>query len=87
LRLLEPTARADPEIPLRWTNHSTRKLAEELGNFKYDISYHNVGELLAFLGYSLRAKAKVLEGKQHEDQDAQFKFIKVTKDTLQLMTP
>jgi hypothetical protein len=87
-RLIEPTARGDPESPLRWTNHSTRKLAEQLGKLKYTISYHKVGELLAFLGYSLRANAKVLEGKQNEDRDAQFNFINESvKKALKLGQP
>jgi hypothetical protein len=40
------------------------------------VSHHSVGRLLsAPLGYSLQANTKTVEGKQHPDRDAQFRYI------------
>src|SRR4051812_20256040 len=60
--LVEPTARGDPEGPLRWTCKSLRRLAEELQAQGHRISRTLVGELLHGLGFSLQANAKTHEG-------------------------
>src|SRR5215212_8697081 len=73
--LVEPTARGDPEGPLRWTCKSLRRLADELQAQGHQISRTLVGELLHGLGFSLQANAKTREGLSHPDRDAQFAFI------------
>lgn len=74
--LVEPETRGDPMTRLRWTTKSTRNLAGELGRQGHRISHHSVGRLLTGpLGYSLQANAKTVEGKQHPDRDAQFRYI------------
>ncbi len=73
--LIEPTARGDPESPLRWTTKSVRTLAAELGRQGHAVSYRIVGELLHEMGYSLQANRKVLEGASHPDRDAQFRHV------------
>lgn len=73
--LLEPASRGDPESPLRWSSESTRTLAGELTSSGHPVSHVTVGELLRAMGYSLQGTRKVLEGKQHPDRDAQFRFI------------
>src|SRR3954468_17089933 len=73
--LVEPTARGDPEGPLRWTCKSLRRLANELQAQGHQISRTLVGELLHGLGFSLQANAKTREGLSHPDRDAQFAFI------------
>jgi hypothetical protein len=73
--LVDPESRGDPESPLRWTCKSTRQLADALTNGGHPASSWTVGQLLHQLGYSLQATAKVLEGKQHPDRDAQFRYI------------
>src|ERR687885_202793 len=73
--LVEPTARGDPEGPLRWTCKSLRRLADELQAQGHRISRTLVGELLHGLGFSLQANAKTREGLSHPDRDAQFAFI------------
>src|SRR4051794_27185747 len=73
--LVEPTARGDPEGPLRWTCKSLRRLANELRAQGHRISRTLVGELLHGLGFSLQANAKTHEGLSHPDRDAQFAFI------------
>ena len=74
-RLIEPVTRGDPESNLRWTCKSTRNLSEELSNMRHEVSHNKVGELLRQLGYSLQSNQKVLEGTDHPDRDAQFKYI------------
>ena len=73
--LVEPTARGDPEGPLRWTCKSLRRLADALQAQGHRISRTLVGELLHGLGFSLQANAKTHAGLSHPDRDAQFAFI------------
>jgi hypothetical protein len=74
--LVEPETRGDPMTRLRWTTRSTRALADELGRQGHVVSHHSVGRLLSGpLGYSLQANAKTVEGKQHPDRGAQFRYI------------
>jgi len=74
--LVEPATRGDPMTRLRWTTRSTRNLAGELRRRGHRVSHHSVARLLAAeLGYSLQGNAKTLEGAQHPDRDAQFRYI------------
>jgi hypothetical protein len=61
--------------PLRWTCKSLRALAEELHTLGHAISHVVVGQLLKAQGYSLQGNAKVIEGNQSPDRDAQFRHI------------
>lgn len=81
--LIDPTTRGDPESPLRWTCKSTRKLAYELQEKGFTVSHTTVATLLVDLNYSLQANKKTLEGSQHEDRDAQFKYINASIIKLQ----
>src|SRR4051812_28538816 len=73
--LIEPGTRGDPESPLRWTTKSTRQLAGELTARGHAISHSVVANLLHSCGYSLQATRKTLEGRQHPDRDAQFRYL------------
>jgi hypothetical protein len=73
--LVDPVSRGDPMSPLRWTCKSTRELAEALGQRGYQVSHPVVGTMLQELGYSLQSNVKTLEGRQHPDRDAQFRYI------------
>jgi transposase len=75
LALVEPDERGDPESPLRWTTKSLRHLATELAQRGHRVSAPTVGRLLRRAGFSLQANAKTLEGAQHRDRDAQFRYI------------
>jgi hypothetical protein len=75
LALVEPDERGDPESPLRWTVKSTRTLAGELARQGHRVSANTVGDLLRGQGFSLQANAKTIEGAQHPDRDAQFRYI------------
>ena len=75
LALVEPQERGDPMSPLRWTTKSTRKLAAELTRQGHRVGADTVGDLLREEGFSLQGNAKTIEGKQHPDRDAQFRYI------------
>jgi hypothetical protein len=73
--LVEPETRGDPESPLRWTTKSTRNLARELTALGHAVSHSVVATVLRSRGYSLQGNRKTLEGSQHPDRDAQFRYI------------
>jgi len=75
LALVDPSSRGDPQSPLRWTCKSLRVLADELKAQGHAISHVVVGRLLKAQGYSLQANAKVIEGNQSPDRNAQFEHI------------
>ena len=73
--LVHPETRGNPMSLLRWTSKSSTKLAEELVREGFEVSSRTVLRLLHQLGYSLQANAKVTEGRQHDDRDAQFRYL------------
>ena len=73
--LVAPETRGHPMSLLRWTSKSAAKLADELLRKGFEVSSRTVLRLLHQLGYSLQANAKVTEGRQHEDRDAQFRYL------------
>jgi transposase len=75
LALVEPEERGDPVSPLRWTTKSTRTLAAELTRQGRRIGADTVADLLREQGFSLQANSKTIEGKQHPDRDAQFRYL------------
>jgi transposase len=75
LALVEPDERGDPCSPLRWTTKSTRALAAELTRQGHKVSADVVGDLLKEEGFSLQSNAKTIEGRQHPDRDAQFRYL------------
>ena len=75
LALVDPQERGDPGSPLRWTTKSTRNLAAELTRQGHEAGADTVGDLLREEGFSLQGNAKTIEGKQHPDRDAQFRYI------------
>jgi Rhodopirellula transposase DDE domain len=75
LALVEDSTRGDPCSPLRWTTRSLAKLSRELAAAGHRCSAQTAGRLLAEAGFSLQANAKTIEGRQHPDRDAQFRYI------------
>src|ERR1022692_97117 len=73
--LVNPETRGNPMSKLRWTSKSSTKLADELVDQGFEVSSRSVLRLLHRLGYSLQANAKVAEGRQHPDRDAQFHYL------------
>ena len=77
--LVEGDARGDPERVLVWTSKSVRTLSELLAAQGHVAGKDLVGRLLkGKLGFSLQGARKTLEGKQHPDRDAQFRYINKT---------
>ncbi|MFE4054197.1 ISAzo13 family transposase [Streptomyces sp. YIM B13518] len=75
LALVEPDERGDPMSPLRWTTKSTRTLAAELTRQGHRVGADTVAGLLRQEDFRLQANAKTLEGSQHVDRDAQFRYL------------
>jgi transposase len=73
--LVDPGSRGDPMSPLRWTTKSTARLAGELSAQGTQVAARTVARLLKENGYSLQGNAKTIEGSQHPDRDAQFRYI------------
>src|SRR5215472_13278197 len=74
-RLVEANTAGDPMSYLLWTNKSTRTLAEEVARQGYAVSHVTIARCLRELGYSLQANVKTIEGTQHPDRDAQFRYL------------
>jgi hypothetical protein len=75
VRIMEETTAGDPMSLLKWTSKSTRAIAEELARLGHSVSSVTVGRCLHDMDYSLQANVKELEGRQHPDRDAQFRYI------------
>ena len=74
-RILQETTAGDPMSLLKWTSKSTRTLAEELTRLGHPVTARTVARCLDDLGYSLQANVKAVEGRQHPDRDAQFRYL------------
>jgi hypothetical protein len=81
--LVDPETRGDPMSALRWTTKSTAALAVELTRQGHPVRARTVAKLLIGAGYSLQANAKTVEGRQHPDRDAQFRYINTAVLTFQ----
>lgn len=75
LALVEPDVRGDPMSPLRWTVKPTRTLAHELTRAGHRVSADTVAGLPREEGFSPQANAKTIEGSQHLDRDARFRYL------------
>ena len=73
--LVDPQSRGDPMSLLVWTTTSTRNLAGALTAVGHPVSDRTVARMLVSLGFSLQGNAKVTEGNQHADRDAQFRYL------------
>jgi transposase len=68
--------KGDPMSLVRWTTKSVSKLVKALASQGHHIGETALRKRLHEMGYSLRANKKTIEGKSHEDRDAQFHHIK-----------
>ncbi len=66
--------------PLLWTVKSTRTLARELARAGHKVSADTIADLPREEGFSLQANAKTIEGSQHPDRDAQFRYLNEQAD-------
>src|ERR1700688_3738814 len=67
--IIAPATKGDPMRKILWTDKSTRTLAEILCKQGFVISHRLVRDLLLFLGFSLKANKKNIEGISHPDRD------------------
>jgi hypothetical protein len=74
-RILEETTAGDPMSLLKWTGKSARTIAEELTRRGHPVSAMSVWRYLEAMEYSLQGNVKSIEGQQHPDRDAQFRYI------------
>ena len=74
-RIVEESTAGDPMSRLKWTAKSTRTIAQELARRGHPMSAVTVGRCLRDMDYSLQANVKTLEGEQHPDRDAQFRYL------------
>jgi hypothetical protein len=75
LALVEESVRGDPGSPLVWTTKSAVNLSGELTRQGHPCSPQTAWRLLREQGFSTQSNAKVTEGSQHPDRDAQFRYI------------
>ena len=73
--LLEDGKRGDPVSPLTWSVLSLRDLEQRMAALGFRCGKDAIARLMHEDGWSLRGMAKVLEGKQHPDRDAQFRHV------------
>ena len=75
LGLAEEATRGDPMAAVTWCSRSLRDLSRELAGRGFSCEKDAIARILRDAGYRLQAMSKVLEGRQHEDRDAQFRHI------------
>jgi hypothetical protein len=75
LALVEDSTRGDPQSPLTWTAKSVAHLSRVLTAAGHACSPQTCWRLLRAEGFSTQAAARVKEGSQHGDRDAQFGYI------------
>jgi hypothetical protein len=75
LALVEDSTRGDPCSPLLWTTKSAVKLSRALAAAGHRASPQTCWRLLGEQGFSTQSNARVAEGRQHGDRDAQFRHI------------
>jgi hypothetical protein len=66
---------------LRRTSKSSTKLADDLVGQGFEVSPRSALRLLPRLDSSLQANAKVKEGRQRPDRDAQFRYLNAQADS------
>src|SRR5690349_9144018 len=73
--LVEASTRGDPVTAVTWTTMSLRELERDLAGQGHRCGKDALARMLREDGYSLQGMAKVAEGRQHPDRDAQFGHI------------
>ena len=74
-RIVEENTAGDPMSLLRWTNKSTRSMAEHLSRQGHVVSHATIQRRLHELGYSLQVNHKNDEGPTPHNRDKQFRYI------------
>jgi hypothetical protein len=74
-KVMSENTAGDPMKHVKWTNKTTRAIAQKLCKMGHTITYKTVGNLLNKQGYSLQLNSKSKEGEDHPFRDRQFKMI------------
>jgi hypothetical protein len=72
--LVDDSTRGDPVSPLKWTTKSAENLAGELTRRGHRCGRDAVLRILHGRGYSTQGNSMTIEGRQHPDRDAQFRY-------------
>jgi hypothetical protein len=72
---LQDATAGDPIRGTKWTRKALRKLVEELGHKKFEVSHETVRRLLKTLDYSLRYNRKERSKRQDADRDRQMRYL------------
>ena len=75
LQVVKEGTRGDPMTEITWCSLSLRDIAGRLAARGFSCGKDAAARLMRGEGYSLQSPAKVLEGRQHPDRDAQFGHI------------
>jgi len=78
--LLEEATRGDPMAEITYCSLSLREIARRLALLGFGCGKDAIARMMREDGYSLQGMAKVLEGRQHPDRDAQFRHINAKID-------
>jgi hypothetical protein len=73
--LLEASTRGDPMSLITWTTLSVRGVAAELAAAGHPCGKNAVLRMLHAGGFSTQGNSRTVEGRQHPDRDAQFRYI------------
>jgi hypothetical protein len=73
--LLEEATRGDPMAEITYCSLSLREIGQRMALLGFGCGKDAIARMMREDGYSLQGMAKVLEGKQHPDRDAQFRRI------------
>jgi hypothetical protein len=76
--LLEASTRGDPMSLITWTTLSVRDIAAELTRAGHRCAKNAVLRMLHAEGFSTQGNSRTVEGRQHPDRDAQFRYINTT---------
>jgi len=73
--LLEEATRGDPMAEITYCSLSLREIGRRMTLLGFGCGKDAIARMMREDGYSLQGMAKVMEGKQHPDRDAQFRRI------------
>jgi hypothetical protein len=73
--LAEAATRGDPMAEITWCSLSLREMERQMALRGFGCGKDAIARMLREDGYSLQGMSRVLEGRQHQDRDAQFRHI------------
>lgn len=80
-QLMANDTAGDPMSGIKWTRHTTEKIAEQLRACGIEVCANTVAKLLKGLDYRLRVNHKKLNRGSQADRDTQFAYIAAQRET------